>query len=337
MTDTEQRPLVAVVATGGTIAQARDPGGGGVLPAVGGEALLAAVPGLPELARIELHQLCNIDSRDMQPQIWLDLARLLERELRRPELAGAVVLHGTDTMEDTAFFLDRVLPDERPVVLTGAMKAADSPFADGPENILEAVRLAAAAEGRGLGTVIAFHRQVFDARNVIKAGDAGGSVFTAGPWGPLAALTGAGPRRVNLRHRPPPIGLPPGLHRAAELPRVDIVPDYPGADGALVDAAIAAGARGLVVVGHGSGNVSRPIFDAILRARAAGLAVAVCSRVPYGRLAAAYGGPGGGDSLLAAGAVLGADISAGKNRILLMLGLAHGMTAAGLQHLFASH
>lgn len=321
-------PHVAVFATGGTIAQAAD-SAGQVVPGRDGASLLAGVPGLDRVARLTVHQVVNIDSRDMQPEIWLDLAMAVDLALRDDGIAGTVVLHGTDTMEDTAYFLDRTLTGERPVVLTGAMELADSPFADGPQNILNAVRQAADPAAAGQGATVAFAGGIFAADQVRKVRTGGRAAFAGGR---LAVIDGLGIDWQCRRNRPPPLGLP----RDA-LPRVDIVTDYPGADGILLDAAVAAGAAGLVVEGYGVGNLSRPTFDGVLRARAAGLPVVVGSRVAEGRLHPVYGGPGGGDSLVAAGVVLGAPLTAGKNRILLMLGLAMGMTGVELQRLFAVH
>ena len=138
-------PRIAVLGTGGTIAQAPD-AGGAVLPSLDAQALLSSVPGLDRVARLKVRQIVNIDSRDMQPEIWLDLATAVTVEQDDPDVAGIVVLHGTDTMEETAWFLDRVAGDGKPVVLTGAMELASSPFADGPRNILNAVRQAAEEE-----------------------------------------------------------------------------------------------------------------------------------------------------------------------------------------------
>ncbi|MEQ8346640.1 MAG: asparaginase [Sneathiellaceae bacterium] len=321
-------PRVAVFATGGTIAQAPDETGR-VMPGVDGASLLAGVPGLDRLARVTLRQIVNIDSRDMQPEIWLDLAAAIDLALRDPAIAGAVVLHGTDTMEDTAYFLDRSLTGDKPVVLTGAMELAGSPFADGPQNIFNAVRQAVDPAAAGHGATVNFAGGIFAADAVRKVATGGRTAFDGGR---LARLDGLGIDWQCRRDRPPPLGVP----RDA-LPRVDIVTDYPGADGALLDAVVAAGAAGLVVEGYGVGNLSRPTFDAVLRARGAGLPVVIASRVAQGRLHPVYGGPGGGESLLASGAILGAPLTAGKNRILLMLGLAMGMAGAELQRFFAVH
>lgn len=321
-------PRIAVLGTGGTIAQAPD-AGGAVLPSLDAQALLSSVPGLDRVARLKVRQIVNIDSRDMQPEIWLDLATAVTVEQDDPDVAGIVVLHGTDTMEETAWFLDRVAGDGKPVVLTGAMELASSPFADGPRNILNAVRQAADPQAKGHGATVNFAGRIYAADRVRKVETSGQAAFAGGR---LAVIDGLGIDWEGRRARAPSLGLP----RDA-LPRVDLVCDYPGADGALVDAAIAAGAAGLVVEGYGIGNLSRPSFDAVLRAREAGLPVVLTTRVAAGRIYPVYGGPGGGEALVAAGVVLGAPLTAGKNRILLMLALAMGMAGEELRRLFAVH
>ena len=325
----EDLPLVAVFTTGGTMAQKEDAAAGGAVPALSGDDLVSAVPGLDRIARARVSEISNIDSRDMSPEIWLRLAAGIRDAVTDPLVAGVVVVHGTDTMEDTAYFLDRVIPDATPVVVTGAMHHASDPHPDGPANLLAAIRQATDPTSRGRGVTVNVNARIYAARDVYKSDSNNLSAFSSLPYGHLGGVDALGPHWTYAPDRSAPLPLP------ERLPKVAIINDYPGADGALIDAALAGGIEGLVLVGYGIGNLSRPSFDAMLRARQAGVPVVVASRVREGRLYPVYGGPGGGKAVTDSGAWLGTDISPSKHRILMMLGLAANLDDSAMRRLFA--
>jgi L-asparaginase len=259
--------------------------------------------------------LVNIDSRDMTPELWLRLARLVNETLADPGIAGVVVTHGTDTMEDTAYVLELTVASDKPVVLTGAQRDASTPDADGPRNLLNAVRQVIDADAGGRGVTITFDSQIFYARLVTKCHTNHVSAFAAGHYGQAGELDDEQVTWFGRPERGPRFSIP------SQLPNVDLVYVYPGADGSLIDSAVEHGAQGIVVCGYGIGNVNLPVFEAIERARESRVQVVLTTRVAEGRVYPVYGGEGGGTSMKKLGVVFGEDLLPWKARILLMLAL----------------
>ncbi|MGE0236861.1 asparaginase [Methylocystis sp.] len=312
----QDKPRVAVITTGGTIAQKIDPKTGQAVPTLGADQLLESVPGLKGIADIVVTEVANIDSRDMQPSQWLAIARAVAKAAADPAIAGVVVVHGTDTMEDTGYFLELTRHTDKPIVLTGSMRDASSPWPDGPLNLLNAVRQAADPRSAGRGVTLTLNGRII-AANAARKVDAGNiDTFDGGAWGWLGTVEG---NKVYWRARP---DRGQSFDLPGALPSVPVVMDYPGSTGALLDAAVANKAAGVVVVGYGIGNVSHPMYDAIARARAKGVPILVTSRVNRGQIRPAYGGEGGGASLQKLGAILSPINDPGKARIALMLALA---------------
>ncbi len=275
-------PRVVVLGTGGTIAgtatgDPTQPGyTAGVLRV---EQLLEGVPALAALAKIEAEQVANIDSKDMDAATWLRLAQRVRAHLARPEVCGCVITHGTDTLEETAYFLHLLHRGDKPVVLTAAMRPATALDADGPQNLLDAVRVAVDARSRGLGVVCALHGRLHGAREVTKAHGRRVDAFSSGEAGPLGWVDASG---VRVNRRPvsepgAPFDLPAGVQ---SLPRVDIVTSHAGADGAVVRALLAQPdtPAGLVVAGTGNGTVHHGLQAALDEAARRGMAVRVGSR-----------------------------------------------------------
>jgi L-asparaginase len=321
-------PTVAIITTGGTIAMRVDPATGDAVPALSGAELIAAVPQLRDLANLRVTPLCNIDSRNMSPERWRALAQLVNRTLADRTVTGVVVTHGTDTMEDSVHFVDRTLTSTKPVVFTGAMRSASAADADGPRNLLNAVRQVLDPDAGGRGATINFNGLILPARRATKVHTNHVDAFTAHGNGPIGDVDD---ERVNWYARP---ARAPALSLPSALPRVEMVYCYPGADGGLIDAAVAAGAAGIVVCGYGIGNVNEPVFAAIERARQRGVAIVLTTRVQNGRVYPAYGGDGGGTSMRAMGVVFGGDRLPWKARVLLMIALAESRDPAALQAIF---
>lgn len=303
--------MIHLLATGGTIAGEADPDArpgryrAGVRPV---EALLAAVPGLDALGPLTARQILALDSKDMTPADWLTLLAATRAALDEPACAGVVILHGTDTLEETAWFLHLTLPAGKPVVLTGAMRPADHPAADGPANLRAALRLAASPEACDKGVLVVMNGQIFGARGVVKARSTGLDAFESPePW-------------QSAR----PDGRFAGL-QVAELPRVDILPGYAGAPADLIDASVAAGARGLVLALAGNGSVPAAWLPALRAARRQGVAIVRGSRAA-GPVEADANADDTGEGWLTAG-----DQPPPKARIALMLGLASGLGGEALR------
>lgn len=321
----QARPVCQLITTGGTIAMRPAEAGGAPVPADSGEALLAAVPELAEIAEVELVNLYNLPSPHMTSAHWFGLQRAVAAALDREEVAGVIVTHGTDVLEETAYFLDLTLNVDKPVVLTGAMRDATSRDFDGPRNLLAATRVCVARASRGRGVMLVMDDHIHAAREVRKGHRARGD-FDSGEAGALGEVQADGPvfwRRPEQREHLPVV--------LEQLPRVDIVAMYPGADGTGIEAAMAAGAEGIVVAALGLGNVNPAMAEAIEAAIEAGVMVVISSRVPRGEVAPVYGYVGGGASLRAAGAMFAKDLSPQKARIHLMVALQYTEGREGLQ------
>ncbi len=316
----DTQPVVEFVATGGTIAMKIDPIKHAPVPAISGEDLLATVPDVSKYARVEVNNLSNIPSDYMDPPRWIALTRAVQAGLARPEVAGVIVSHGTDTLEETAWWLDLTVDSPKPIVLIGAQRNASEPDFDGPRNLLNAVRIAVDPASTGKGAMLAMNNQINAARDVTKTHTSSVETFKSGDYGFLGEVDFDRVvfTRAPLRRQHVPI-------KADAMPAVEIVPMYGGADGALVQAAVGHGAKGLVIEGLGWGNVNLPMFAAIKEAIAKGIPVVITSRVPNGRVLPNYGFEGGGKTLVDAGAVMGDDLPPHKARILLMLLLQNGV------------
>jgi L-asparaginase len=324
-------PTVVVLSTGGTIASTRVQREEGYRASLSGEQLVAAVPGLDRVALIEVRNVANVGSTNMTPALWLELHRWATEALARPEVAGVLVTHGTDTMEETAYFLDLTVDSEKPVVLVGAMRAASEPDADGPRNLLDAARVAVSEEARGKGALVVLNGEIHAAREVTKTHSLAVETFGTPEFGALGVVNADAVRFYRAPLRRQVLTLPPGV----DLPTVDIVPNYVGADGRLVRGILKEGpVDGLVVDAAGAGNLAAPLFQAIREAREAGVAVAVASRTHGGRVLPLYAGGGGGTTLHELGCVFADNLSAQKARVLLMLALTLTRDTEELRRMF---
>ncbi len=260
---------------------------------LGVSALVAALPALRGLP-LETEQVAQIDSKDMSAAVWQLLAHRAAVHLARPEVTGVVVTHGTDTLEETAYFLHRVLAPAKPLVLTAAMRPATALQADGPQNLLDAVTLARHAEARGALVVVA--GQVYLGSDIRKAHTHRLDAFESGAGGVLAVIEDGQLRRFRAWPVAVPLGLAAISPAVAAWPRVEIVLNHAGSDGRLVDALLAQGLQGLVVAGTGNGTLGTGLEAAALRAQAAGVRVLRASRCAHGAVLGDVGAlPGGGE------------------------------------------
>jgi L-asparaginase len=290
-------PLITVIlGTGGTIAgtaaSAQDCLGYRAAQ-LGVADLVAAVPALRGLP-LEAEQVAQVDSKDMSNAVWQTLAQRAAAHLGRPEVGGVVVTHGTDTLEETAYFLHRVLAPAKPLVLTAAMRPATALMADGPQNLLDAVTLARHAGARGVMAVLA--GEVFAASALRKAHTHRLGAFEAGDAGLLAVIESGVLRRFRDWPDATALGVALIVKPTADWPRVEIVLNHAGTDGRLVDALMAQGLQGLVLAGTGNGSLSADLEAAALCAQAAGVRVLRASRCAHGAVLGETGAlPGAGE------------------------------------------
>jgi len=286
-------PSVVILATGGTIAgRAADAGDnvGYQAAEIGVDQLVAAVPGLARRAgRLEAEQLAQLDSKDMDFATWQRLARRVAEQLARADVAGVVITHGTDTLEETAYFLQRVLAPSKPVVLTAAMRPATALLADGPQNLLDAVTLA--SDANATGVLVAFAGSVYDATQVRKVHSYRVDAFASAEGARLAVVEEGVVRWLARGAAPlPALGLARIARDAAAWPRVQIVLNHVGADGAVVRALSAqGGVDGIVVAGTGNGTLATPLAAALREAEAAGVRILRSTRCDAGPVSALAG------------------------------------------------
>jgi L-asparaginase len=292
---------VVVLTTGGTVASGRS----------GGDRIAPLASGVDVVRRhldpaVLVREVMTVDSSTMSLERMVAIRDAVTAVLDDAQVEGLVVLHGTDTLEETAMLLDLFHDDPRPVVLTGAQRPADHPNPDGPANMKAAVEMARRTDARGRGVLIVFGDRILPARGTRKAHTTRLEAFERY----LPAVDG---RRAVL----------PWNAQVGHI-RVDIVALYPGCDRTHIDASMEAGARGVVLDGMGSGNANPAVFAAAENCIANGVAVVVTSRVPDGVVEPLYGGTGGGRDLAGAGAIFSPWLRAGQARIMLAALLATG-------------
>jgi L-asparaginase len=309
-------PTVAVLSTGGTIASRQDSVKGGYVPVLSADDLIAAVPAIKEVARIETQEIANISSSDMTARVWLQLSTRINELLSRSEIAGAVVTHGTNTLEETAYFLDLTVTSSKPVVVVGAQRPASDRDTDGPRNLLDAIRVATSPEAADKGVMVVMNGQINAARDVTKTNTSQPETFRSLEFGALGVVD----VEVVRFYRSPLRRQTLSADARTALRRVEIVTAYAGADGRAIQSLIRDGdVDGIVVTGLGLGGVPAAMFDAIQDARVKGIPVVVGTRVPTGRIFPLSATKGSALSLKAIGCVLADNLSPQKARILLML------------------
>lgn len=314
---------IIVLATGGTIASVPDGrsaigyNAGGVT----GEALVASVPGLDKLATVKAEQISNIGSQDMNDKVWLTLAKRIKKVIEQNEADGVVITHGTDTMEETAFFLQNVLrTDKIPVVLVGSMRSAGAVSADGPSNLYEAVEVASNARAKGRGVMVVLNDTIQGARWVTKTNTTSVQTFTSPNYGPIGYVDAASVR--FLTPAVPDKNQPYALPANDSLPRVEIIYSHSNMDAVQIDNAVKDQAKGIVLAGVGDGNTSKAALEALERAAKKGIVVVRSTRVHSGYVNRNVEVE---DDKL--GFVTSYDLNPQKSRLLTQLLISSGITA----------
>ncbi|WP_430812915.1 MULTISPECIES: type II asparaginase [unclassified Carboxylicivirga] len=329
-------PNVVILATGGTIAGSGDSSTGSAYTSgqVKIDAMIDAVPNIRRLANIRGEQISNVGSQDMSVKIWLKLTNRINELLASNEVDGIVITHGTDTQEETAYFLNLTVKSDKPVVLTGSMRPATALSADGPLNMYNAVAVAASPKAKGNGVMVVMNDEIHAAKNVKKMYSTPVQTFQSPQEGLIGTVIFG---EILWFHKPH------GLHTLnsefsvdglSELPRVDIVYMCADASSDLIEIMIKAGAKGIIVAGVGDGNMTNETLEAAKKATKKGIPIIRATRVPIG-------------AVLIEGEVIDTDygtvssdeLNPQKARILLMLALADQKkrTREELQELFINY
>jgi L-asparaginase len=320
---------VAVVFTGGTISTAFDPEAGGNVPLLDGADILARTPGIDAIADVVAIDRGRTPASHFTFAALLEIAAVVRVALADQTIDGAVVVQGTDTIEETSFFWDLVLDGAKPVVVTGAMRASDEPGFDGPANLRDSVRVAAAPSMRGAGVVVCLAGAIEPADDVVKLHASAVDTFASPNGGSLGRVDGSGVfvfrRRAGRRQ----------VVATRAAARVHLITATVAMDGSLLDAAVASGADGIVVAATGAGNTDPALLAAAERAMAAGIPVALASRCIAGRAGTGYAFPGGGATWVRAGALPVGHLCAVKARVALALGIGAGLDRDALASLLA--
>jgi L-asparaginase len=332
--DAQGKPNIVILATGGTIAGAASTGtqSSYTSGAVGIDTMLKAVPGIEKLANIRQEQISNVGSQDMSFEIMLKIVKRVNQLLSATETDGIVITHGTDTMEETAYFLNLTVKSDKPVVVVGSMRPSTALSADGPLNLYEAIAVASDPKGKGRGVLVVMNDNIHAAHSVTKTSTTATQTFMS----PLRGLVGVSAYGRNDWYNNPPWKHTTqsafDVSNVTTLPRVDVV--FADADMSpdLIDASVNAGARGIVVAGVGNGNMSKAAVEAATRAVKKGVVVVRSSRVATGLVDRNVEVNDDENGFIASD-----ELNPQKSRILLMLALLNRAQPAQIQEMFTTY
>ena len=329
-----KKPNITILATGGTIAGAAATGtqSGYTSGAVGIDTMIAAVPGITDLATIKGEQISSVGSQDMSFEILLKVANRINELLATPVVDGIVITHGTDTLEESAFFLNLVVKSDKPVVMVGSMRPSTAVSADGPLNLYNAVGVASDPNARGRGVLVLMNDWIHGAHSLTKTSTTAVQTFMS----PLRGLVGVASYGKNDFYNNPPwkhtTGSEFDVKGVTTLPRVDIVYAYLDMPADAISSAAANGAKGIVIAGVGNGNMNKASVDAAAAAVKKGVVVVRSSRVATGSVGRNV--ELDDDKL---GFVASDELNPQKARILLALALLKGHDAAAAQKLYYAY
>ena len=316
--------MIGLLFTGGTISMKLDPATGAAVPALGAAEILAQVPHLRDVADFETEDFSRLPGPHVTAEHMWRLARRAAAWLDRPDIAGLVITHGTDTIEETAYLLDLVLTSEKPVVLVGAMRTVSDASWDGPANLLAAARVAASPAARGHGVMVVMDDLILPARDVRKVHTEASNAFASPEFGPLGVVD-AGivilRRRASERMAWQDPRADSGLRVSRLETRVSLLQAYTGIERSIADAHFAGDIQGVAMVAFGRGNVPPILVPLVREAVARQVLITVSSRCLSGRVSPRYGYEGGGLDLSRAGAKLVGDLPGAKARLLQMVAL----------------
>ncbi len=328
------KPTIYILATGGTIAGS----GSGALDTsytsgtVTVDKLIAAVPDINKIATIKGEQISNIGSQEMNNEVWLKLANRVNELLTSGKADGVVITHGTDTMEETAYFLNLVVKSDKPIVMVGAMRNSGSLSADGPLNIFNAVNVAMNKEAVGKGVMVVMNDEIHAAREVTKTSTTAVDTFKSPNSGKIGTVFYGNVKFYMNPTRKHTVNSAFDITKIKELPRVDIIYSHSNDNPDFVNVAVKNGAKGIINAGMGNGNPFPSALEALGEAVKAGVVVVRDSRVGSGETTLNGEVDDGKYGFLASD-----NLNAQKARVLLMLALTQTTDKAKIQELFLTH
>ncbi len=306
----------------------------GIKPSISGKALLKEVPGIDESIDVNTHEFSNVPSDWIEWDEWVSLSGYINKQLSYYD--GIVVVQGTDTIEESAYFFNLTISSNKPVVVTGAMRSSDVWDTDGPRNLRDSLRVAACQDAISKGVVVVVGGEIHAARDVVKIDKQFVSAFGSGRKGALGIVDELGVTFFRSPERRHTYNSEFAPFRSESLPRVDIVYTFTGMDMGIFDFLIKRGSKGIVIVAAGIGNTSKRLYEA-LGSIVKNVPVVITSRAFHGRVAPIYGYEGGGKSLHDIGCIMGEDLHPLKARILLSLLLSYGMDTSAIETAFREY
>jgi L-asparaginase len=327
-------PNIVILATGGTIAGSAESGtsAGYTSGKVGIDAMIDAVPGIRELANITGEQTANVGSQDISVEIWLKLANRINELLSSDEVDGIVITHGTDTQEETAYFLNLVVKSDKPVVTTGSMRPSTAVSAEGPLNLYNAVAVAADPRSKGHGVLVVMNDQIHSPHAVTKTNTTSVQTFMSPMHGLLGAVIYGQLEFYRKPHCLYTVNSEFSVKGVTELPRVDIIYACADMSADLIDLSIKAGAKGIVIAGVGNGNMTGATLKAAKKATDNGIVVVRSTRVPTGYVL--RNAEVNDDEY---NTIASDELNAQKSRVLLMVALLKDRSLEDIQNLFYAY
>lgn len=321
---------VAAIFTGGTISMKVDKRLSAAIPAMSSEEIMSLVTNIDKIAEVEVIPFARIPGPHMSPELMLDLSKLVKKTLLREEICGVVITHGTDSLEETAYFLDLIVNSEKPVIILGSMRNASELGYDGPSNLSAAICTAVSPDSRNRGVLVTLNNEVNLASEVTKTHTMSLDTFKSFSFGPLGIVDGD--EVIYYRD----VKRKSCINTNSVETSVDLIKAVSGMDSKYINFCIENGTKGIVIEAMGRGNTPPLMIEGIKNAISKNIPVIIVSRCPMGRVLDSYGYEGGGKMIKNLGAIFGGDLNGQKARIKLMLALSLTNDVSEIKTMFES-
>ncbi|MZQ76176.1 MAG: asparaginase [Peptoclostridium sp.] len=323
-----KKDTVAIIFTGGTISMTIDPRIGAAIPTLSGEQIMSMVTNIDKLADIKVVNFSEIPGPHVTPEILMRLKKQVEELLADETITGVVVTHGTDSLEETAYFLDLAIESEKPVIVVGAMRSSSELGYDGPSNLAAAVCTAVSEKARNKGVLIVLNNEVNTAFETTKTNTLSLGTFKSLTYGPLGVID----NDKLIIHR----NITPGQHIKTDIIEsdVDLIKCVLGMDSKLLKFCVDSGSKGIVIEAMGRGNIPPKMVEGVQYAIDKNIPVVIVSRCPAGRVLDTYGYEGAGYALRKMGCIFGGELNGQKARIKLMLALGFTSNVDEIRNIF---